>query len=213
MINLGFGWMVSAGCVWPGLDFHDRLLFTTLGPFVTLAYLGTTYALALFKTRQQPMQSSPTQISRADARERVERENLSALLLLTFLVYSPSSSNVFRMFACERLDDDEVYLRADYWILCLDNKHRVLQLYAGIMVVLVYPVGIPLMYAILLRRVRGILRPDGPARSNSPSASTLHTLWSPYRRGCYSYEASLFLFTACIICPSWRLTRLRHGSF
>ena len=198
--------MVSAGCVWPGLDFHDRLLFTTLGPFVALTYLGTTYTLALFKTRQQPMQASPTQMSRADARERVEREHLSSLLLLTFLVYSPSSSNVFRMFACERLDDYEVYLRADYRILCSDNKHRALQLYAGIMV-LVYPVGIPLMYAIRLRRVRGVLRTDGPARSNSPSASTLHTLWSPYRRGCYSYEASLFLCMAFIPCPSGSLVR------
>ena len=212
MINFDFGWILSAGCVWPGLDFHDRLLLTTLGPFVALAYLGTTCALALYKTRQQPMQSSPTQMSRADARERVEREHLSALLLLTFLVYSPSSSNVFRMFACERLDDGNEYLRADYRILCSDNKHRALQLYAGIMV-LVYPVGIPLMYAILLHRLRGILRPGGPARSNSPSASTLHTLWTPYRRGCYSYEASLNLFTVCITCPSGSLVLSRYGSF
>ena len=180
VINLDLGWMLSARCIWPGLDFHDRLLFTTLGPLAALAYLGTTYAFAVGKTRRQSMQPSPTQVSRATARERVDKKHMSSLLLMTFLVYSSVSSSIFRMFACDRLDDGNVYLRADYQILCTGNKHRALQTYAGLMIV-VYPVGIPLMYAILLYRLRGILRTGGPARFNCPSASTINNLWSQYR--------------------------------
>ena len=183
--------MLSAGCIWPGLDFHDRLLFTTLAPLGTLAYLGATYAFAVGKTKRQPMQSSPTQVSRATAREMVDRKHMSVLLLMTFLVYSSVSSSIFRMFACERLDDGKVYLRADYQILCTDNKHRTLQTYAGLMIV-VYPMGIPLMYAILLYRLRGILKPGGPARFYCPSASTINNLWSPYRPALYFYEVSVF---------------------
>ena len=193
VINLDLGWMLSAGCIWPGVDFHDRLLFTTLGPFAALAYLGATYAFAVGKTRRQPVRPSPTQVSRATARERVDRKHMSALLLMTFLVYSSVSSSIFRMFACERLDDGNVYLRADYQIICTGNTHRALQIYAGLMI-MVYPVGIPLMYAILLYRLRGILRTGGPARFNCPSASAIDNLWSPYRPTLYYYEVSVPCF-------------------
>ncbi|CAN0255509.1 unnamed protein product, partial [Ascophyllum nodosum] len=190
VINFDLGWMLSAGCILRGLDFHDRLLFTTLGPLAAVAYLGATYTFAVGKTRRQPMQPSPTQVSRATARERVDRKHMSALLLMTFLVYSSVSSSIFRMFACERLDDGNVYLRADYQILCTGNKHRALQTYSGLMIV-VYPVGIPLMYAILLYRLRGILRTGGPARFSCPSASTINNLWSPYRPKLFFFEASV----------------------
>ena len=193
VINLDLGWMISAGCLWPDINFHGRLLFTTLGPLIALAYLGATYAFAVVKTRRQPLRASPTHVSRANARERVDTEHMSALLLLSFLVYSSASSSVFRMFACEHLDDENEYLRADYRILCTDDKHHALQIYAGIMV-LVYPVGIPLMYAILLYRLRGVLRTGGPGRLNSPSALTIRTLWAPYRPSCYFYEVSLSIF-------------------
>ena len=197
VINLDLGWMISAGCLWPDINFHGRLLFTTLGPLVALAYLGATYAFAVVKTRRQPVGASPTHVSKEIARERVDTEHTSALLLLSFLVYSSASSSVFRMFACDHLDDGEVYLRADYRILCTDSKHHALQIYAGIMV-LVYPVGIPLVYAVLLYRLRGVLRTAGPARTNSPSASTINTLWAPYRPSCYFYEASLFLLVITV---------------
>ena len=183
--------MLSAECTSPGLDFYDRLLFITLGPLVALAYLGATYAFAVGKTRRQPIQSSSTQVSRATARERVDRKHMFTLLLMTFLVYSSASSRIFQMFACERLDDGNVYFRVDYQILCTDNKHRALQTYAGLMIV-VYPVGIPLMYAVLLYRLRGILRTGGSARFSCPSASTINNLWSPYRPELFFFEASVF---------------------
>ena len=195
VINLDLGWIISAGCLWPAINFHARLLFTTLGPLIALAYLGATYAFAVAKSKKQPIRASPTHVSRENARERVDTEHMSALLLLSFLVYSSASSNIFRMFACEHLDDGNEYLRTDYRILCTDKNHRALQIYAGIMV-LVYPVGIPLMYAILLYRLRGLLRIGGPARLNSPSASTIITLWAPYRPSAYLYEVSLIVNNA-----------------
>ena len=194
VMNLDLGWMLSAGCIWPGVDFHDRLLFTTLGPLVALAYLGVTYTFAVGKTIRQSVNPLSYRALGAGARKRVKRAHMSALILLSFLVYSSASSTVFQMFACERLDDGNIYLRADYRILCTDPKHRVLQLYAAIMVV-VYPVGIPLMYTLLLYRLRRVLKKGNPARLNNPNALTVNSLWAPYRPGCYFYEVSLLLLT------------------
>ena len=194
VMNLDLGWILSAGCIWPGVDFHDRLLFTTLGPLVALAYLGVTYTFAVGKTIRQSMYSLPNRALGADARKKVKRAHMSALILLSFLVYSSASSTVFQMFACERLDDENIYLRADYRILCTDRKHRALQLYAAIMIV-VYPVGIPLMYTLLLYRLRRVLKRGNPARLNNPNASTVNSLWAPYRPGCYFYEVSLLFLT------------------
>jgi hypothetical protein len=48
------------------------------------------------------------------------------------------------------------YLIQDMSISCLDDRYRTYQLYAAFMI-LVYPIGIPLMYAIMLHSKRHIL--------------------------------------------------------
>lgn len=111
---------------------------------------------------------------------------MSAVLLVTFLVYSSVSASVFKMFACEYLDDGKYYLRADYRIECDSHKHRALQYYAGLMV-LVYPVGIPLFYSVLLFRHRRVLRDDA-RREIDISVKAMSNLWTPYRPHRYFYE-------------------------
>lgn len=180
VVNLDLGWAMSTGCVWPDLDFHDRLLFNTMGPFVILAILAVTYTVAQY--RAQPV-SDDAMLS------RVRDVHMSALLLWTFFVYSSVSSTVFRMFACEGLDDDYEYLRADYRILCTGHKHRALQAYAGIMIA-VYPIGIPLFYTALLYRLRRVLTKEVGDRScfESARARSIADLWTPYRPECFYYE-------------------------
>ena len=68
--------------------------------------------------------------------EKIFHKHFTALLLLTFLVYSSVSSMVFQTFACETLDDGIEYLRADYRIRCTDAKHKAFEVYAGIMVLM-----------------------------------------------------------------------------
>ncbi|CAN0460109.1 unnamed protein product, partial [Scytosiphon promiscuus] len=133
ILNFDIGFIVSAGCLWSGIDFHDRLIADTIWPLGVLGLLAMTYQVALHRS------------STGDdgVREKIRNKHLSAVLFLLFFVYSSVSSTVFRMFACDNLDDGEEYLRADYRILCTGAKHRALQTYAAIMIV-VYPVGIPL---------------------------------------------------------------------
>ncbi|CAM9682647.1 unnamed protein product, partial [Laminaria digitata] len=142
--NFDFSWILSAGCV-VRIDFHDRLLASTIGPIVAMAFLACTYTVASHVNR-----------GKTDILQRIDDRHVSMVLLLTFLVYSNVSSILFKAYACEHLEDGKNYLRADYRIECDSSKHVGFQVYAGNMIVL-YTVGIPVMYSYILFRDRDVL--------------------------------------------------------
>lgn len=43
VINFVLGYMLAAGCLWSDVDFHDRLLVSTLGPLVVAGFLALTF--------------------------------------------------------------------------------------------------------------------------------------------------------------------------
>ena len=172
--NFDIGSILAAGCFWSEIDFHDQLLLSTLGPLVGVAVLAMTYRIAMLRN------STAGHVGH----EKIRHKHQTALLLLTFFIYSSASSTVFQTFACETLDDEVEYLRADYRIICTDAKHRAFELYAGIMI-MVYPVGIPLLYAALLFQRRQVLADAG---ADKTVAQPIADLWEPYRPERYYYE-------------------------
>lgn len=175
VVNFDLGSVFAAGCVWTNIDFHGRLLVSTLGPLVVIGCLAMTYLIAVRRTGVSCDNA---------AVEQIRRKHQTALLLLTFLVYSSVSSMVFQTFACETLDDDVEYLRADYRIHCTDAKHKAFEVYAGIMV-FVYPMGIPLLYAALLFQRRDVLADAG---ADKTIAQPIAGLWEAYRSERFYYE-------------------------
>jgi len=137
---------------------------------MVMAILGAMYAIAIY---------------RQEGSEEVRRKTFSMALLLTFLIYSSVSTTVFTMFVCDDLDDGTSYLRADYRIDCNSSKHTALQIYAGFMVVL-YAFGIPVLYACLLLKNRGILQKHG--REENGRVALFADLWQPYKHNRYFYE-------------------------
>ncbi|CAN0093617.1 unnamed protein product [Ectocarpus sp. 4 AP-2014] len=174
VINFDLGSVLAAGCVWSDMDFHDRLLVNTTGPLVVVGFLTMTYWIAMRRNSE----------SESSVVEKIRHKHQTALLLLTFLIYSSVSSTVFQTFSCETLDDEIEYLRADYSILCTDAKHKAFEAYAGIMV-FVYPVGIPLLYAVLLFQRRHVLSDAG---ADKAVAQSISGLWEPYRPERFYYE-------------------------
>ena len=73
-----------------------------------------------------------------------------ALFLILFLIYPSTSAAIFATFQCEQLDDGSSWLRADLSIDCNSPTHNWYVWYASCMV-LVYPVGTPLLYYVILR--------------------------------------------------------------
>ncbi|CBJ33597.1 conserved unknown protein [Ectocarpus siliculosus] len=175
VINFDIGSVLAAGCLWSDMDFHDRLLVNTIGPLVVAGFLAMTYGIVI----RRHSASADT-----GGLEKIYHKHQTALLFLTFVVYSSVSSTVFQTFACETLDDDVEYLRADYRIHCTDAKHKAFKVYAAIMIV-VYPVGIPLLYALLLFQRRHVLADAG---ADKTVALSISGLWEPYRPERFYYE-------------------------
>ena len=114
--------------------FVSQLLFLSLAPLVLI--LGSTGFYSF----------------------RGEREKaLPVAFWLTFLVFSLVSSPAFQSFNCETFNDGVTstsYLRADYALTCAvdgvdDGGYTTLKVLA-VLVILVYPVGVPAVYALLL---------------------------------------------------------------
>ncbi|CAM9564516.1 unnamed protein product, partial [Laminaria digitata] len=176
IISFDLGLVLSAGCM-VTTDYHDRLLISTLGPLVALAVLAVCFKVATQRNRGSE-----------DALKSVRRKHFTMGLLVTFLVYSSVSSTVFRVFDCEVLDDGTDYLRADYTIECTTAKHRAFQVY-GVFMILFYPIGIPVLYSIVLFKNRGVVQ-DRRHRSEPRLVSLEVTacLWKPYKPSRYYYE-------------------------
>ena len=147
LANLDLAGFLTAGCL-ISTDFHDRLLFSTLGPIAALVVLACTYAVATSRVADKPGED--------ERRAKIRIKHASVALLVAFLVYGSVSSTVFGMFSCEQIDGEGSYLRGDYSIRCDSGKHRALKVYAGLMI-FVYPVGIPSLFAWLLYSNRVVL--------------------------------------------------------
>ena len=158
--NFDLTWVT--GCVFQ-IDFHDKLLVSTIGPLVILVCLSLTYCLGLTVHKNKQV-----------SRELVKKNHLSAMLFLTFIVYSSVSSVLFQTFACEDFEDGSNYLRADYRIECDSEKHGEMQIYAWVMICL-YTIGIPVWYTYLMF-------------NRDMKSSSAKSLWESYKGDRFYYE-------------------------
>ena len=152
--DFDLGWVPSAACIM-NVDFHVELIFEMVGPLVLVALGGLTYTIALHRNRGSER-----------ALSAVRRKHANATIATTLLLYSMASSAVFRSFACDPLVDGYVYLRSDYRIECSSPKRKAFQIYAAFMIV-VYPLGIPTLFALLLFRNRKGLEDTSLRNDNS----------------------------------------------
>jgi hypothetical protein len=195
-------WSLPLGCVMVDIDFYDRLLIITLVPVALTALLLCTYTIARYRVRMQPitvLNFTPTvQSDRAAKLLRIRDKHHLAFLVMTFFIYSTVSTAVFQTFACDDVSGlNNSYLRADYSIVCHTREHKLYQCYAAVMI-LVYPIGIPLLYAYALRRNKHLLSIDKKDTSSSNIIHKLrlsHTeltstrfLWQAYRPQLYYWE-------------------------
>ncbi|KAG5185731.1 hypothetical protein JKP88DRAFT_311568 [Tribonema minus] len=165
LISLDLRWLTSPGCVLH-LSFYQRLLLTTLVP---LGIAGVILAPRAYR-RCRPR-------SAGAKLQRVCEQDLHVLLVFAFLVYSGVSLTIFQTFACDYLEydgpDGTWYLRADYTIQCRTPEHTAYVTYAAIML-LVYPLGIPAIFAWMIRLGAA------DVRERSALASATSFLRKPY---------------------------------
>ncbi|CAM9486398.1 unnamed protein product [Discosporangium mesarthrocarpum] len=240
LLNLDIGWLLSTVCVIK-VNFYTRLVVVTVGPLLLLLALGITFLCATRKLglrpfsvsssvvtgtghdlqmpfgsqRQRLSPGSSSEGAEASVLERVKDKHNKVILVVAFLLYSTVSTVIFQTFTCDNLDDGESYLRADYRITCGTDAHRAHVIYASWMI-LVYPIGIPVMYAVLLYRKRKLIYSkdvygEGPAANPDYTTRRLQDrrithiapLWEAYRPKRYYYEVvecmRRILLTGCLV--------------
>ena len=156
------------------MDFYDRLVVSTVAPlFVLLACVGTFF---VSKTRNRHCTT---------AGAIVKHKHVSVGLFVLFFVYSSVSFTIFQTFVCDPLDDGNAYLRADYSITCYTEMHTTYVVYASLMLV-IYPVGIPALFAWWLALNRRELQK--PGRETMSQLQSYRCLWAAYNPSSYYYE-------------------------
>jgi hypothetical protein len=153
ILNLDFTWIMSFGCM-VTINFYQKLLIVTLTPFAVVVFLACTYTVQLRREKVQVVATSVRVMvpARTARLEKALAKHFLAFLATTFLIYSTVSTAVFQTFACDVVDiaaPNISYLRADYSIQCGTARHKAYKVYAAFMVI-IYPVGIPALYAWLL---------------------------------------------------------------
>jgi len=144
------------------LDFYGRLLVVTLVPIALSALIMLVHM-------------------RASRGGEVRRTAFSAFLGLTFMVFPSVSNTVIQTFRCRGFDDGtgDEYLLANLGFRCGTPAHNLARAYAGLMVAL-YPIGVPLLYFVLLWRNRAHVS-DGERRGDDDSIRHLAMLCAPPR--------------------------------
>ncbi|CAN0085623.1 unnamed protein product, partial [Ascophyllum nodosum] len=178
VVNLNLGAILSLSCV-VETNFYARLTLVTIAPMAVLGVLATTYRVAMLRNGHS-----------IHAKRMAKNKHLSLGLFLLFIVYSSVSHTIFQAFACDSFDSGISYLRADFDLVCWTRAHVALTAYAALMII-VYPVGIPAVFAwaLYINRdgIKGIAGTTDISRV-SPELEAIKDLWAPYKRSRYYYE-------------------------
>lgn len=171
---------LSAGCV-ASFDFFDVLFWTCVIP-LTVAGI---FVLALLAGVAQ---------AGKDKKKRTRQKHLwvSLLFLLSYVTYPGASIAIFTIFPCDEIEGVR-YLKADYSLRCDEAEYDKWKSFASFMAI-VYPFGIPAMYALLLRRDhKKIDPPEGKdtedklkrRAKNHGEIKMISFLWIAYRPECW----------------------------
>jgi hypothetical protein len=143
--NLDLVDVLRVGCM-TSINYYDRLLAATLLPLLLSAVLFATSCVARFLVAPEKAQG-------------VANTCIKLFLLLTFTAFPGVSTTVLRAFPCHDFDDGSSLLKADYSIDCNAPSRPGYVTYALLMTA-VYPVGITMLYAVLLWKQRQTVCPE-----------------------------------------------------
>ena len=137
-VNLDALQLARAGCIM-NTNFYSTLLAQTILPIALSLIIFISFLICKLlwgKTKEK----------RAQYRDFAS----SSFLTITYIVFASVSTTIFDTFNCQKVGDDPtLYLARDQSIDCDSSQHKSYKIYAAAMI-LIYPVGIPLVYFVCL---------------------------------------------------------------
>lgn len=145
--------------IFPMLCFTDKrinlhmqtLQVYTLGPILFSVVLKLIYEL---RKRQIPE-------DHYHARLDLFNSYMFVWLFTTFICFTPCSDAIFRTFSHENFDDGTCFLTSDYSTRCHEDRF-IYQLILASLFIVVYPIGIPALYFVLLYANHAAIDPVVP---------------------------------------------------
>lgn len=155
VFNFDFLPWQTLGCA-TNITFFGKALIAGLLPLIVLLLLTCFYYIPVLFWDQRRMD---VQLSLEQRRAGSKRQFVRLLLLTVFLLYPYVSRMVLSVYNCSNIDG-ELFLIADFSLHC---GTPLWSSYAGGMAIfiLLYPIGIPLVYFMILRSHRADFRDPG----------------------------------------------------
>jgi hypothetical protein len=159
-VNLSIGTVLPISCS-ETYTFIDALYFATLLPMAAAAVLVCAFVREYSAVRKSIQQNrNRRRGDKSRAFNEIKTKYLSFFFYLTYLVLPSTTTNIFQMFLCTNVDPgdetpggDNQFLTADMRISCSSDYYYGGVAYASVMV-LIYPIGIPLLYLWMLYNAR-----------------------------------------------------------
>ncbi|KAK7254168.1 hypothetical protein SO694_00008461 [Aureococcus anophagefferens] len=158
--TFGFSELLATRCLSSASNeryYATTLVGTTVTPFVLLAFLAASYAVAKVKEKR------PEQL------QRTGMLLIEGFLLFLHLSLPLLSIGSVSALVCDAYDfgdgGDESFLRVAPAISCDGSLYRRFVRVYGILCVVLYPIGVPLVYFVLLYGARNELNPTESAEA------------------------------------------------
>ncbi len=168
IVNLNhLGEDLGLTCVRQDYDYVDLLIIETLYPLVAIVLLLSIGKFHAFIVRMREDNTSKS--------NSLYSQYFFVMLWFTYLILPGVTSAIFQTFECLNVDPDEVedgddyYMASDYTISCSSSRYRYGRSWA-IAMIIVYPIGIPCMYAYLLWSERQRIKNRIMSESDSQSS-------------------------------------------
>ncbi|CAM9121469.1 unnamed protein product, partial [Discosporangium mesarthrocarpum] len=152
LLNMSIVKALGLGCLFNG-NFHSELIFKTMAPLAVAVAIWCIFVVSLWQSPCSNKKGGSGSSGRV-----LCKSFLSYFMWLSYFALVPASNTILQTFFCESFDDGRTLLQADYSIDCDSEEHGQYRLYAVAMV-LVYPVGIPTLYTVILFKSRRSLYP------------------------------------------------------
>ena len=178
-------------CLTSALTVHRRLLVGSLWPIMLLSMISIgCICLSLASRVRKSRQDSFVRLSsrvRAAVHAGLQRA-LPVVLVVTFVLVPSTSTLIFKTFLCFSIEydpslGDTSYLQDDVALRC-DTDAYSATYDTALLLVLLWPVGIPVLYSLLLFAIRRAFR---TGRATQLSRATTF-LSGDYRRRLYWWE-------------------------
>jgi hypothetical protein len=160
VVNLNFAALVSFGCSISSYNFFGRLLLATLLPLIIFMMLliayGVQYLVETINYHRSEQLAAEKLALFNGKLYSLKNSYTTYLFGITYLILPMVTTTIFQTFLCTNIDPDHEnptepshYLTADLSISCSSSEYKDWRIYA-ILMIFVYPIGIPALYFTLL---------------------------------------------------------------